>query len=165
MDFTLTQTFAAEPEDVDAALVDRACLETMDQLPKIASVEVLDQSRDGDTVHQRVRYQFMAELSGAVRRVIDPDKLTWVEESVTNLADHTSRVQILPDNYAKLLEGSYAAKLSALGSGTRRSATGQLIVHVPLVGGKVERAIVSGLTENATAQGALIDAWIAADQA
>jgi len=161
VDFTLTQDFAAGLDTIDAALVDRSCLETMDQLPKIGSVEVLEQSRDGDTVRQRVRYQFMAELSGAVRRVIDPDKLTWVEDSVNNLAEHTATYRILPDNYTKLLEGSYDARLDAHGSGTRRTATGRLVVHVPLVGGKVERVIVAGLEENATAQGGLIDAWLA----
>lgn len=161
MDFILTQNFAAALDVIDAAFVDRSLLETMDQLLKIGSVEVLTQSRSGEVVRQRVRYQFTAELSGAVRRVIDPDKLTWVEESVIDLATHTSSCRILPDNYAKLLEGSYEARLEATGSGTCRTATGQIIVGVPFVGGKVERAIVSGLEENATSQAGLVDAWVA----
>lgn len=161
MDFTLTQSFTAAPVAVDAAFADSSLLETMDQLPKIGSVEVLEQSRSGEVVRQRVRYQFTAELSGAVRRVIDPDKLTWVEESVIDLAAHTSRCRILPDNYAKLLEGSYEARLDPVGTGTRRTATGRITVHVLLLGAKVERAVISGLEENATTQRGLIDAWIA----
>jgi hypothetical protein len=164
VDFTLSQDFTAAPEAVDAAFVDTGCLATMDQLPKIGRVEVLDQSRDGDTVHQRVRYQFMADLSGAVRRVVDPDQLTWVEESNHDLAAHTASYRILPDHYANLLQGAYDARIGAApdGAGAQRVATGALTVHVPLVGGKVEHAIVSGLEENAVAQAALVAAWLGA---
>lgn len=161
MDFTLTQDITATVEQVEAALTDAGFLATMADLPKIGSVEVLAQSRDGDTVRQRVRYLFTAELSGAVRRVVDPDKLTWVEVSSSDLVVHTASYRIEPDNYANLLEGAYDATIAANGGGTRRVATGQLKVHVPLVGGKVEKAIVDGLQENSDAQAELLTAWVA----
>ena len=55
----------------------------------------------------------------------------------------------------------YDATIAANGSGARRVATGQVKVHVPLVGGKVEQAIVDGLQENSDAQAELLTAWIA----
>ena len=161
MDFTLTQDIAATVDQVEAALTDAGFLATMADLPKIGSVEVLEQTRDGDTVHQRVRYLFTAELSGAVRRVVDPDKLTWVEDSTSDLAAHTASYRIDPDNYENLLAGSYEATITSHGKGARRVATGQLEVHVPRVGGKGERAIVDGLRENSDAQAGLLTAWIA----
>jgi hypothetical protein len=161
MDFSLTQDIAATVDQVDAALTDAGFLVTMADLPKIGSVAVLEQSRDGDTVYQRVRYLFTADLSAAVRRVVDPDKLTWVEDSSSDLAAHTAAYTIQPDNYANLLEGAYDATIRANGSGVRRVTTGHVRVHVPLVGGKVEHAIVSGLQENSDAQAALLTAWIA----
>jgi hypothetical protein len=160
VDFTLSQDFDAPPAAVDGAFVDATCLATMDQLPKIGRVEVLDQTRDGDTVHQRVRYQFLADLSGAVRRVVDPDQLTWIEASTHDLGAHTASYRILPDHYANLLEGGYDTRITNEGAATRRTATGVLSVHVPIVGGKVEHAIVSGLEENAAAQAALVAAWL-----
>jgi hypothetical protein len=162
MDFTLTQDIGATVDQVEAALTDAGFLATMTDLPKIGRVEVLEQSRAGDSVHQRVRYLFTAELSGAVRRVVDPDKLTWVEDSTSDVAGHSSSYRIEPDNYANLLEGAYDATIVPDGTGARRVATGHVTVHVPLVGGKVERAIVSGLQENSDAQAALIAAWAAA---
>jgi len=161
MDFSLTQLITATVEQVEVALTDAGFLATMADLPRIGSVEVLDQSRDGDTVHQRVRYLFTADLSGAVRRVVDPDKLTWIEDSTSDLAAHTASYRIEPDNYANLLAGAYEATTTPNGTGTRRVATGHVKVHVPLVGGKVEQAIVSGLQENSDAQAELLTAWIA----
>ena len=161
MDFTLTQEIAATVDQVEAALTDAGFLATMTDLPKIGSVEVLEQTRDGNTVHQRVRYLFTAELSGAVRRVVDPDKLTWIEDSTSDVAVHTASYRIDPDNYANLLEGAYDATITATMTGARRVATGQVKVRVPLVGGKVEKAIVDGLKENSDAQAELLTAWIA----
>lgn len=90
MDFSLTQDILATVDQVQAALTDPGFLAAMTELPKIGSVEVLEQARGGDTVHQRVRYLFTADLSGAVRRVVDPDKLTWVERS-TSTSPRTRR--------------------------------------------------------------------------
>ncbi len=53
------------------------------------------------------------------------------------------------------------ATIAPHGSGTRRVATGHVKVRVPLVGGKVEQAIVAGLQENSDAQADLLTAWIA----
>ena len=152
MDFTLTQDLPAAADAVDAALVDPAFLVHMSELPKLGSAEVVSNERDGDVVALQVRYLFQAELSAAVTRVVDPSKLSWVEDSTCDLAAHHTTCVIRPDNYANLLEGRYEATIAAAGSGCRRTVTGRIKVHVPLLGGKVEKAIVSGLSENAAAQ-------------
>jgi hypothetical protein len=51
--------------------------------------------------------------------------------------------------------------LEPLGESTRRLVTGDLTVHVPLVGGRVERAIVDGLEDHANAEAELLGRWIA----
>jgi hypothetical protein len=158
MDFEIEQTLRGAPDQVDAALVDPAFLARMAELPKLGSAEVVAQTRDGTTVQQQVRYLFRAELSGAVTKVVDPDRLTWVEDSAIDLATHLTRCTIRPDFYANLLAGRYDARIVADGTGSRRTITGSLKVKVPLVGGKVERAIVGGLEENAAAQAELLDA-------
>jgi hypothetical protein len=133
----------------------------MAELPKLGSAEVLSQSRTGDVVVQQVRYLFRAELSGAVTKVVDPDRLTWVEDSTVDLRAHATRCEIRPDAYANLLAGRYDASIEPDGRGARRVITGTIKVKVPLVGGKVERAIVSGLQENAAAQATLLDQHLA----
>ena len=160
VDFTLHQQIDAPIDAVEAALVDSAFLARMDELPKLGSAEVVRNERDGDVVNLAVRYLFQAELSSAVTRVVDPDKLTWVEESECDLAAHRTTCVIRPDNYANLLQGSYDATIEAAGDGVRRTITGRIKVKVPLLGGKVERAIVGGLSENADAQAILLTSFI-----
>lgn len=161
MRFEIVQDIAATPEVIDGALVDAAFLVRMAELPKLGSAEVVTQARDGDVVRQDVRYLFQAELSSAVTRVVDPKKLTWIERSVCDLASHRTQCEIRPDNYGGLLSGRYNAVIVATEGGARRTLTGELKVKMPLVGGKVERAIVGGLEENAAAQTTLLEAFLA----
>ena len=159
MNFDIVQDLAADPDAVDAALVDRAFLLRMGELPKLGSAEVVDQRRDDDVVYQDVRYLFQAELSRAVTRVVDPKLLTWVERSVCNLGTHETTCEIRPDHYGGLLSGRYRSVIAAKGASAQRTLIGEVKVKMPLVGGRVERAIVDGLRENAAAQIALLDAW------
>jgi hypothetical protein len=159
--FEIVQDIAATPDAIDAALVDAAFLVRMADLPKLGSAEVVRQERVGDIMRQDVRYLFQAELSSAVTRVVDPKKLTWVERSVCDLASHRTQCEIRPDNYGGLLSGRYDAAMVASGDGARRTLTGELKVKMPFVGGKVERAIVGGLEENAAAQTTLLEAFLA----
>ncbi len=162
MKFEIVQQIRARVEAVDTALVDPAFLVRMAELPKLGSAEVVSQSRDGDVVHQDVRYLFQAQLSSAVTRVVDPQKLTWIERSVCDLGTHLTRCEIVPDYYGGLLSGRYEARIVAVTDGAQRTITGDLKVKMPLVGGKVERAIVGGIEENAHAQIALLTQFLGA---
>lgn len=160
MDFQLDQRFAADPLAVATALIEPALLERMTDLPNVGGAQVLSTARTGDVVRQEVRYRFEAQLSGAVRKFVDPSQLTWVEVSEHDLARGESRFLIRPDHYADLLEGRYAARVVATGDATDRSVRGQLRVKVPLLGGKVEHAIVDGLRDIAAAQQGLVQAFL-----
>lgn len=161
MEFEILQTIRGPLTDVDAAFADRDFLESLDALPRIAEVAVLDQSRDGDLVTQRVRYRFDGDLSAAVRRVVDPARLSWVEESRHDLRAHTAEHRIVPDHYREMLRGAYRARLERDGRArVRRTIDGELRVRVPLLGARVERVIVDGLRENAVAQQDLLADWL-----
>ncbi len=86
----------------------------------------------------RVHYRFTADLPSAATRVIDPRKLTWVEETTYDLAARTSRSKLLPDHYPDRLTASAVARFTEAGTGTERRIEGDLKVRMPLVGGKVE---------------------------
>jgi uncharacterized protein YndB with AHSA1/START domain len=158
--FRIEQRFRHDVERVEAALLDPAFLARMAELPKLGRPELLGREEDGTEVRMRVRYAFAGELSSAVRRVVDPARLTWVEESTTDRTTHQATFRIVPDHYGGMLrcQGTFALTPSATGS--TRLAEGELRVSVPLVGGKVERAIVSGLEEHALAEASLVDAWL-----
>jgi hypothetical protein len=158
--FRIEQHFVAALEEVEAAFVDPAFLEELGTLPKLGRPELVDQREDGDLVHQRVRYAFAGELASAVTAVVDPVKLTWVEQSTLDRRTHRTRFTIVPDHYKSRLSCDGEFVLDSTDAGTRRVATGELKVRFPLVGGKVERAIVSGLEEHAEREVDAMARWL-----
>ena len=160
MRFTIEQELAAPLERVEAALVDPDYLERLSTLPKLGRPTLVDRREDGDLVHQSIRFRFVGDLNAAVRRVVDPERLTWVEESTLDRRTHVTTWHIVPDHYERLLRASGTFRLTPQDEGTRRTAEGDLTVSVPLVGGKVERAIVSGLREHAEREQDVLDEWL-----
>jgi len=158
--FTIEQQLAGSPRAILDVLLDPAFVAARAALPKLGDAELLECTRDGDHAHQRIRLRFTAHLAPAVTAVIDPNRLTWVDDASYDLATHTAEHCIVPDHYADRLACSYRATLEEAGDGSRRVLSGTVKVRMPLVGGKVERAIVSGLTEHATAEAALITEWL-----
>lgn len=161
MRFRLEQRFAAPPAAVEDALTDPRFLARLALLPNLGGAELLRREVDGDLVHLDVRYAFAGTLSSAVTAVVDPDKLTWVDAATFDRASSRSEHRIVPDHYGSRLTCSYTAAVTAAPDGARRTVEGELKVHFPLVGGRVERAIVSGMEEHARLEAAALDDWIA----
>lgn len=165
MRFTIEQTLHGALEDVEAALVDLAYLERLSTLPKLGRPTLVHRVEKDHLVHQWVKYAFVGDLNSAVRRVVDPARLTWVEESTLDRRTHRTTFRIVPDHYRNLLRSEGDFRLEAGPAGpdgptTTRTATAELKVTVPLVGGKVEQAIVSGLREHAELEAQVLDEWL-----
>jgi hypothetical protein len=160
MRFEIVQCLEAPLDEVEAAFVDPSFLEALAALPKLGQPRLIEQVVDGDLVHQKVAYAFAGQLSSAVTAVVDPKRLTWVEDSTLDRTTHLTTFTILPDHYANRLKAHGEFALAEVGDGvTERRATGELKVSFPLVGGKVERAIVSGLTEHAALEVDVFHQW------
>ena len=161
MRFSIEQVFPGPLERVEAALLDPAFLSSLATLPKLGAPELLDVTENGTTVHRRVRYRFTGDLSPAVTAVVDPAKLTWVEDAYVDRSTHRTTFRILPDHYGSRLKCSGTFALTEVPGGVRRMLDADLRVSFPLVGGKVERAIVSGLREHAALEADALRDWIA----
>jgi hypothetical protein len=161
--FRIEQFLAGPLAQVESALVDPAFLASLADLPKLGGPELLDQRVDGDLVHQRVRYSFVGELSSAVTRFVDPAKLTWIETSVLDRRTHVTDFYILPDHYANRLtcKGRFVLAEEPGGRSTKRTAEGDLSVHIPFVGRKAEQAIISGLADHARMEAECVGRWLA----
>jgi hypothetical protein len=96
-----------------------------------------------------------------VTAVLDPARLTWVEEAQLDRATHVSTFAIVPDHYADRLRCSGTFSLEEEPGGTTlRRTEADIKVRYPLVGGKVERAIVSGLAEHAAREAEVVTRWL-----
>lgn len=161
MRFSLEQVFPGPLERVEAALLDPAFLTRMATLPKLGAPELLDVTENGTSVRRRVRYRFSGDLSPAVTAVVDPAKLTWVEDATVDRVSHRTTFRIVPDHYANRLKCNGTFVLEDVPGGVRRRLDADLRVSFPLVGGKVERAIVSGLRDHAALEADALRDWMA----
>lgn len=163
MRFDLDQHFTSEPDEVSAAYADADLYPTLVGLPKLGGIEVLDHDRTGDTARLRIRFAFTGHLPSAATAVVDPKRLTWVQESDHDLTSGVTTFRLVPDHYADRLQasGTFRVTPGADGEGSRRRITGELKVRALLVAGKVEDAIVSGLREYLTAEAPAVDAYLA----
>src|ERR1700676_223744 len=101
MQFRIEQRFAVAPATVAAGYTDPGFAERMAGLPRLGRPQLVERREDGTTVTTDIRYAFTADLSPAVRRVVDPAQLTWIEEAVTDLGTLRTTFRIKPDHYAK----------------------------------------------------------------
>ncbi len=161
MRFAVDEVIAAPPHAVFEALLDPAWYDAAAVLDKLGAPEVLSIEREGDRATTHVRYRFTAPLSPAVTAVVDPARLSWVQVTTYALAARRARFELRPDHYADRLRAAGTIEVDATPTGARRSVAGDLKVRMPLVGGQVERAIVSGLREHLAAEALLLGRWIA----
>lgn len=159
--FTVEQRFGAAVEDVEAAFLDADLLARLAGLPSLGRPELLDQHEDGHLVRQRVRYRFTGRLSPAAAAIVDPDRLTWVQEAVHDRRAHRTEISVRPDHYADRLRCEGTIELHPLAGGSLRVTEGDLDVRAPLMAARVERAIVAGLTDHAHAEVEIVERWLA----
>ena len=110
-------------------------------------------------LHQR----FTGDLPAAALAVIDPAKLSWVEQIDFDLDRATATSRARRPTTTPTGSAARAATRSSP-TATRPAGAGldgELKVRMPLVGGKVEGALVSGLREHADAEAALIASRLA----
>jgi len=160
--FHVEQRIPADVRRVSAAFADPAFFESLRELPQIGKPEVVSHERDGDRATLRVRYRFVGHLSAAVTAVVDPKKLSWVEESVHDLASGRVTFRMRPDHYGDRFASHGTYRFQAAGDDqTVRIVDGEVTIRMPIVGGRVEAAIVSGIKEHLDAEGALVVRYLA----
>jgi hypothetical protein len=145
----IDQPIEASAEEAQSAFLDPVFYQTLGQLEGISAPIVVSSSVAGDRAELRLRYSFSGELSGPVRRILDPAKLTWVQVTEVDLSGRRSDVRMVPDNYANLLKfsGWYELRDAAPGRCVQHFEA-DLRVGVPLLGGLAERAIASSIRKN-----------------
>jgi hypothetical protein len=158
MRFTSEQHFAAPVADVLALFVDPDFYATLVGLPKITTPEVVDHRVEGEKVHLSLRQRYTGDVPAAALAFIDPAKLGWVEQLDFDLRQATATSRLHPDHYSDRFScsGRYVFVTDGDDAHSVRRIDGDLKVRIPLVGGKVEGALVSGLREHSDAEQPLV---------
>ncbi|HVF13816.1 MAG TPA: DUF2505 family protein [Acidimicrobiales bacterium] len=161
MNFRLEQDFPGGVDEVADAFVDPELFAHLRDNVDLGRPELLERVDRGDTVHLRVRYAFTGELTPPLSAVIEPARITWVEESNLDRRTRRTEFHIVADHYPDRLRCAGTVELHDNGAGgTRRVAAGKLEVRAPLIGAKIERAVVEGLMEQATTQARVVGEWL-----
>jgi hypothetical protein len=161
MRFHLALRYRADPDAVARAYADPALYAAFVDLPRAGAPEVLGaRELDGGIVELRVRWRFAAPLSSAARRVIDPDRLTWVEVTRHDVAARRATFEMVPDHYRDRFACTGGYRFEPDGDGARRVIDGDLRIKAPLVAGAVERAIVSGLEDQLTSEVPAVESFL-----
>jgi hypothetical protein len=162
--FSIEQRYtAATPDEVIAAYTDPDLYASFDSLTRVATPEVVDRNVDGNRVTITLRMRFIADLNAAARAVVDPSKLSWLQDETYDLHARTANVVFRPESYADRFScnGGYRFATDPDDpSGTTRSIEGDLRVRMMLVGGQVEGAVVSGLREHFAEEQPLVQRWL-----
>jgi hypothetical protein len=113
----------------------------------IAVLGVVDHEDLGSRVVLEVHYAFRGSVSSAVRRVVDPAKMSWITRTEIRPDEGRAVWEVLPDYYPDRLVSSGTFRFAPEDDGTATVVTveGDLSVRVPVVGRSVEKVIVSGL--------------------
>ena len=148
MRFELVQHLPGSPSDAIRLYADPAFHTSLTGLTKVDTPTLVERTVTADGVRVRLHYRFTAHLPGAVTAVVDPDRLSWTEETLYRFEPMTASTVLHPDHYADKLTASITSRFEANGADTVRRVAGELKVRMLLVGGQVERAIVSGLEEH-----------------
>lgn len=159
MRFAITQRYDASPEEVDHAYADPDLYPTLVGLPKLGDIRVL--AHDAVPARRlRVQFHFTGHLPSAVTAVVHPEKLSWIQESEHDHEALSARFRLLPDHYPDRLRCAGRFTIAAAPNGAIREVRGDLKVNAPLLAGRVEKAIISGLEEYLGAESTAVDRWI-----
>ena len=157
MRFHAEQRFSISSDHLLALFLDADFYPTLTGLPSISAPEVVDQSAAGDTIRITLRQRYTGDLPSAALTFIDPARLSWVQELTFDLTRRRATSILLPDHYPDRLTCDGVYTFTDTDGGSTRRLEGDLKVRAPLVGGRVEQALVSGLQEHSVAEQQLIE--------
>jgi hypothetical protein len=166
MRFASEHRFHGSPAAVAAILADPGFYVGL-KLPDLSQPDVLDQHTEGDTDVLRLRYLFLGSLHPVARRLLGKRQLAWIQEVRVNGVTGSGEITFQAEAEPKRLHGSANFTLEPVtlqpeGTGTIQRLTGDVVVAVPVVGGRAEKQIVAGLQRRLDIEAASLDERLSA---
>jgi Protein of unknown function (DUF2505) len=147
MEFDLRHHFDAPTTVVADAVLDRGYQESLDGIGPLKSRTLLSQDEVDGVVVRKVRCVLDASFAGPAKAILGNSDPAWIEESTWAPERMEWQWTIVPEVAASILSARGVMALSPDGEGTARKVAGDVDVNFPFIGGKVESAIVAGVTK------------------
>lgn len=157
MKLDTTSELDAPVDAVEAALLDPAFWSQL-QLSNMAAPEVVSAAADRIVVHMT----FAGELDALGKRVVGNQGIAWDQTITIDRATHTGTLALASKMRVKVsAQATFRFEpLDGAPPRTRETLTGELKVHVPLVGGKVEGILGPGIQKSLEEQSASLQTWL-----
>lgn len=147
VDFTVTHSFDASPEDLAEVLLDEDFQHSLDDVGVLEKRHLLSQEERTDgTVERRTRCVLGIQINDIARKFIGDGEPAWVEHSIWHPDKMQWTWEIEPEIGEHLLSASGTITITGDDNEAHREVAGVVKVSgIPLYGGKVERWIVDGI--------------------
>lgn len=160
MDLVARHRFGAGPASVASAMVDPEFAPELVKILDVGAAEVLDAGSDESSSWLATRLTYDGSLDPIAAQVLGSRHPTWVQTYRIDSSGRTGKLTIEPDHHGSLITCSAQVRLTGDEGGTERTIRGELKVHVPLLGGKAERALVPAILARIDAEAELLEAWL-----
>ncbi len=161
MRFEVSHSFPFGPDEVAAALLDPAFQASLDTIGPLKERRVLSQEATLDgRVERRVRCVLELKLSGVAANLLGEADPAWIQAETWEADSRTWTWHIEPEVHGDLLSARGTTVIAGDAEKATRTVVGDLGVHVPLYGGKVEGWIVKGISEAYDEEAARLEEWL-----
>lgn len=144
-----------------AAYFDPDHLATQDKVADLVDRTVVESREDDATKFMSWNVWSLRPLPGFVKALVDGGRLKYVEAMTWRKADNEIDMTILPQIAGGRVKIAAVYALADVGSGqVRRRYRGSITVNVPLLSGKIERAILAEIEQGMPAMTRCTQAWL-----
>ncbi len=156
MRFEVEHRFGAAAGRVLEVLADPGFYLDLD-LPDLSLPELLEFRRSGDQSLVRLRYEFEGNLDPFARRLLGRHRLAWIQQVEIDHAAGRGALAFNAEADPRRLHGSARFTVADSDGGSVRNLAGELVVAVPLVGGRAEGHILPGLIRRLDIEAQVLD--------
>lgn len=119
-------------------------------LPNVSSSKPLSERDEGDKRYIKAEWCVHGQIPKLAQKLVKPDMLTFVEDSVWDRKTKTYSTKIIPHHFANKVNCRHKVEFKDNGDGrTQRIISGFFEVTIPIIGPVFEMAVIGHIKQNA----------------
>lgn len=165
-DFSFENVFVAPSvKSILEAYFDPDHLATQDKVAELCDREVVESREDDKMKFMSWSVRANKPLPSFVRPFVDGGRLKYLETMTWRKADNEIDMTIVPQIAGGRVQIAAVYALSQISEGqVRRRYKGTITVNIPLLSGKIERAILAEMEKGMPAMFQCTQSWLSAKQ-
>ena len=117
-------------------------------LPNVSTNVPIEERDAGDKKYIKVKWDVHGQLPPIVQKIVKPNMLTFIEDSVWDRKKRIYSTKIIPRFFKNAIDAHHQLEFTEEGSRTKRILRGHFEFKVPIVGPIFEGLVISLLKQN-----------------